>query len=377
MTKPLSQKTSQRLWLVLARIPLTPDRKIPIAKIPARRAVRILLLTRLYPLPDNPARGTFVADHVSLLRDLGHDVEVVNVLPKMFRFQEARRSTMFGVAKVTKNFIHDNHSISVLKHWEFPDWPSFTTRSVKRLAKKFDKPDVIISHTLWPVAELANSLSSKFGIPWIGIVHGYDFDVALESKLLGKRVEQLAKAATRLVVVSDRLSRFNSITIPCHVPVEEEWLRPLKQFNGNHRRSKLDILFPADPRRPEKNHLLALRTGEEMEKRGWSVGITVLMRQPRSIVWDRMLSADVTLITSKREGGPLVAKESVICGTPVVAVDVGDLSEWMDVHDADPAILSDAIESTLKNSNQEVPVRFSRESVMESWRDLLEEIIED
>ena len=41
------------------------------------------------------------------------------------------------------------------------------------------------------------------------------------------------------------------------------------------------------------------------------------------------------------------------------------------------SILADAIESTLKSSNQEVPVRFSRESVMESWRDLLEEIIED
>jgi len=328
-------------------------------------------------LPENPARGAFVADHVSLLRDLGHDVEVVNVLPKMFRFHEARRSTMFGVAKAPKEFTLNNQSIRVLKHWEFPEWPSFTTRSVKRLAKKFDKPDVIISHTLWPVGELADLLSKKFNVPWVGIVHGHDFDVTLESKLFNKRVESLAKSATKLVVVSDRLSRFESVTIPCHVAVEEEWLRPLKQFNGNHRRSKLDILFPADPRRPEKNHLLALRTGEEMEKRGWSVGITMLMRQPRSIVWDRMLSADVTLITSKREGGPLVAKESVICGTPVVAVDVGDLSEWMDVHDADPAILADAIESTLKSSNQEVPVRFSRESVMESWRDLLEEIIED
>jgi len=339
--------------------------------------VRILLLTRLYPLPENPARGTFVADHTALLRELGHEVQVINVLPRMFRFQEARRSSMHGVSKAPKKYQHDGYQVSVLKHWELPDWPKLTSRLVRRLSKRIQRPELIICHTLWPIGELARELARKFSIPWIGIVHGYDFDVGLETKFLSKRIESLARSSNRLVVVSDRLSRFKSITIPCHVPVEEEWLRPLKQFNGNHRRSKLDILFPADPRRPEKNHLLALRTGEEMEKRGWSVGITVLMRQPRSIVWDRMLSADVTLITSKREGGPLVAKESVICGTPVVAVDVGDLSEWMDVYDADPAILADAIESTLKSSNQEVPVRFSRESVMESWRDLLEEIIED
>ena len=42
-----------------------------------------------------------------------------------------------------------------------------------------------------------------------------------------------------------------------------------------------------------------------------------------------MLAADVCLITSTRESGPLVAKEAVVCGCPVVAVDVGDIvSGW-------------------------------------------------
>ena len=83
--------------------------------------MRILLLTRLYPLPENPARGTFVADHTALLRELGHEVQVINVLPRMFRFQEARRSSMHGVSKAPKKYQHDGYQVSVLKHWELPD----------------------------------------------------------------------------------------------------------------------------------------------------------------------------------------------------------------------------------------------------------------
>ena len=53
--------------------------------------------------------------------------------------------------------------------------------------------------------------------------------------------------------------------------------------------------------------------------------MTTLRQQPRTIVWDRMMVASLTLITSLREAGPLVAKESVACGTPVAGVRVGDL----------------------------------------------------
>lgn len=333
--------------------------------------MKILLVTRLFPLPENVARGTFVSDHVELLSSLGHEVRVLNILPRMLRINEARRSTMEGVAKAPRSFQHGEFNVEVKRHFEFPDFPSITAFSASRSKIKW-VPDLVICHTLWPAAYAAKSIAKKHSVPWFAVVHGHDFDVALNDHR-GPRLEALARSADRLVVVSNSLSRFDSITIPCHVNVDEEWRKPMKKFSGLFRKSKIDILFPSDPRRPEKNHMLALRVGEELETRGWKVGITTLKKQPRSMVWDRMLAADVCLITSTRESGPLVAKESITCGCPVVAVDVGDMSEWMDVYAAEVNALADAVEDRLENGQDvTLPQNCTFESVRNQWNSLLE-----
>ena len=335
--------------------------------------MKILLVTRLFPLPGNVARGTFVSDHAELLASLGHEVRVLNTLPRMLKMNEARRSTMEGVAKAPKSYEHGQFKVMVKKHWELPNFPSITSFSASRIKSNW-RPDMVICHTVWPAANTAKSIAKRYGVPWIAVVHGHDFDVALQDHR-AKKVETLARSADRLVVVSNSLTKFDSITIPCHVNVDEEWHKPMKKFKGLFRKSKIDILFPSDPRRPEKNHLLALRVGEELETRGWKVGITTLKKQPRSMVWDRMSAADVCLITSTRESGPLVAKEAITCGCPVVAVDVGDMHEWMDVYPAEIGSLADAIEKRL-SEGQEVtlPANSQFENAKIQWNSMLESL---
>ena len=360
--------------------------------------MRVLVTSLLFPLPTNVARGTFVSDHVEILQKLGHDVKVVNPLPRMLKYQESSRSTHTGVAKAPKRFNHGDVDVFSPRFWGLPGHPLpvLTSFSIKGKLRSIERwlgdwrPDLIICHTVWPVAELANHLSHKWRIPWIGVVHGHDFDVGISDKNISKPILRLTKSANHLVTVSKRLDKIAKelgiekfSVIPCHNAVLGEWKKPMKNIGGRWRKESLDILFPSDPRRPEKNHLLALQTGEELEKRGWIVGITTLRQQPRSIVWDRMLVADLTLITSKRESGPLVARESIQCGTPVVSVDVGDVASYLPEFcissEYDPNSLADACEAALKNdwsAGLELPEQFNFESVSKQWEKLIESLVE-
>ena len=252
------------------------------------------------------------------------------------------------------------------------------------------QPDAIVCHTIWPVAELASRLAKQWNVPWLAVVHGHDFDVGLLNPNTSNQILRLAKGASQLVTVSQRLDEIaeskeveNHGVIRCHTAVEDEWLTPPKGWRGRWRKDKLDILFPADPRRPEKNHYLALQAGEELEKRGWVVGITTLRQQPRSIVWDRMLVADATIITSTRESGPLVARESLACGTPVISVNVGDVAEYLPefcvVENYDAIELADAVELALQNDWSEgfsVLEDYSADYVRTQWKSVLSSLSE-
>ncbi|MDE0858450.1 MAG: glycosyltransferase [Candidatus Poseidoniaceae archaeon] len=361
--------------------------------------MRILLVSLLYPLPTNAARGTFVADHALALKKEGHDVRVVNTLPRMLRYQEARRSTLTGVAKAPKSFEHGGLDVFAPRFTALPEHPlpSLTKWSMRRMARPIEawlgdwRPETIVCHTLWPAGVLANHLARRWNIPWSAVVHGWDIDVGLDHSSVGAHLAQLIKAPNRLVAVSSRLEQrvlevgrepATLSMIPCHMAVEDEWLKPMRPSKKRWRRSKLDLLFPADPRRPEKNHMLALRCGEVLEHRGWIIGITTLKQQPRPIVWDRMLVADLTLITSKRESGPLVAKESMACGTPVVSLNVGDVAEFLPpicvVEEATAEGLADACEAALKHKWEQgfdLPERFTQPHVMAQWNELLQDLV--
>ena len=113
--------------------------------------------------------------------------------------------------------------------------------------------------------------------------------------------------------------------------------------------------------------------------------MTTLKQQPRSIVWDRMIVADVTLITSHRESGPLVARESILCGTPVVSTNVGDVATYLPnefvLDEPTPEALADACEAALETDWSSSPIilphRVSAEKVSQQWSSLLQGLEEE
>ena len=113
--------------------------------------MRILVVSRLYPLPENPGRGIFVQDHVHLLKSLGHEVEVLHVLPRMFKFQESRRSTMEGVSTAPKSYEIHGQKVLTVRHFEWPNWLKRRFRATRsgrkgpiRSGRKFLKVQFVV-----------------------------------------------------------------------------------------------------------------------------------------------------------------------------------------------------------------------------------------
>lgn len=102
-----------------------------------------------------------------------------------------------------------------------------------------------------------------------------------------------------------------------------------------------------------------------------------------------MNAADCLLVTSFREGGPLVNKEAMACGTPVVAVHVGDVEKTMEgvdgcyiaAHDTNDVVscLRQALSFQGKTNGRQriIDLRLSLEDVAKRIIEIYEIIIKE
>ncbi|HAF29701.1 MAG TPA: glycosyl transferase group 1 [Bacteroidales bacterium] len=91
-------------------------------------------------------------------------------------------------------------------------------------------------------------------------------------------------------------------------------------------KNKRHVLFAADPKRQEKNYILAKEAYDSMGIP--DVDIHVLENIPNELMASYYNAADVIILTSLWEGSPNVIKEAMACNRPIVSTDVGDVS-WL------------------------------------------------
>ena len=197
--------------------------------------------------------------------------------------------------------------------------------SLKAKIREYN-PDLIHAH--YGLSGLLANLQRK--IPVVTSYHGSDIHS-------GGRALFFSKVSTRLsaynIFVSDRLleqSGYNGqkkCIISCGInmntfhPIDRAVARKSIGWDPNG----IYIFFGGAFKNKVKNSSLAkaavgqIKGAQLMEMRGYT----------RDEVNLAMNAADCLLMTSHREGGPLVVKEAMACGTPVVAVRVGDVEETM------------------------------------------------
>jgi teichuronic acid biosynthesis glycosyltransferase TuaC len=89
------------------------------------------------------------------------------------------------------------------------------------------------------------------------------------------------------------------------------------------------ILFPADPKRREKNHALFAETLRRVQRVLPEARELVLCGRAPADVPDLMNAADLLLMTSTCEASPTVVKEALLCNLPVVSTNVGDVARML------------------------------------------------
>ncbi len=91
--------------------------------------------------------------------------------------------------------------------------------------------------------------------------------------------------------------------------------------------SSVNVLFPSDPARAEKNFVLAEKAVALSGDSG--IKLRILRDVPRERVVTHLNASDAVLLTSLWEGSPKIIKEALSCNIPIVSADVGDVREIM------------------------------------------------
>jgi len=303
----------------------------------SKRRPRLLVVTSLYPTPDRPEAGAFVARRVESLRAAGVEVEVVAA--SSYRQGPWRRHIAMLVAALRARG---------------------PIRGVE-------------SHVLLP-ASLIGLLAARLRrVPLVVYAHGHDVVVAAQRSPVHRRLARLvARGAARVVTNSSDTARYVEAlgVVPAIISpgVDLDVFRP-----GDRRlaRGELGVALDArvalyvgsvDHRKGADVFADAIRMSE-----GW-LGIIVgtgpldasLRRIPaplrfvgnirRDDVPRWMVAADVVVVPSRREPLGLAAIEALACGVPVIATSVGGLAETV-LHEVnglmvgpdDPAAVAQAL----------------------------------
>jgi glycosyltransferase involved in cell wall biosynthesis len=244
--------------------------------------MRALIVTNMYPTAAQPALGSFVRDQVEALRRIdGVDVDV-------FSFAAGSPEAYVRAAsELLRRHRHERFDV-VHAHFGLTAWPAFAARGSVRA--------VTLHGT-----DLAHPRSRRItlaALPFLDLV-------AAASEPLRNQVPRWAMRGRSAVLPSGvDLARFH--------PIARGEARAALGLDpeGPY------LLFPADPRRPEKRY-------DRAQAVAGDVRLLALGEVDRAQVPQYVNAANAVLVPSDREGFGLAVLEALACDVPVLATPVG------------------------------------------------------
>jgi glycosyltransferase involved in cell wall biosynthesis len=288
-------------------------------------------------------------------------------------------------------------------------WQSIR-RSITQTLEQF-RPDAVLGYWAHPDGECAVRAAKQIGVPAIVMVGGSDILMLAKHHARRGKIRDVLKAADAVITTSNDLrTRVHELGIaPDKTHVIYRGVDTQRFFVGDRHAARrslglpeahrivlwvgrmvpvkgLDVLIRAATilkarRHDMRIHLVgdgALRRQLEasVEARGLREQVHFEPVQSHDRLPDWYRAADVTVLPSRSEGVPNVLRESLACGTPFVASNVGGIREIADpemsvlVPPDDPPAFANAIETMLERP----PTRRAQKPQC-SWRDSADALV--
>ena len=351
---------------------------------------KVLIISNVFPLENNKSRGCYILSQAKLLKSNGFDVRIINPLPLIPKLYTRFNQRFIGINGIKRKRIVEGIKIFHPKYYRFPSdlFAKINLKARNSILTKANEwlknwiPDIIHLHGIHPLLNTSIKISKKYQSKLFITVHGWDFDIGIKNKYIKNVIEKQVENINGICVVNKahfliakKIFREEKINlIPCHFDIKRKYQKEIKNFNYDSK--KIKILFPANSTRKEKNYKLFKQTINELIKRGWKIETKYLENISRENTIEKFHWADLILLTSKREGGPLVTKEAIFCGTRVVCTSVGDTTEWLPSNsissESTAFSLANCVESALKNETDvwKIPKQYEKRAVLQKLVEL-------
>ncbi len=281
----------------------TPHTELHDTSIRSGQPLRVLIVSALYPKPDNPAYGAFVRAQEDTLRQHGVAVSLLIIRgdSPFSKYAKALRELHSRLATETYDVLH--------AHYSYPAAIARTQRKV---------PLVMTLH--------GSDLLGRIGDD------GKTEPISILDRKLAQGLAVVCDAVTvQNQTMARLLPRNDAFIVPMEINLQ--LFQPMDRIAARQQLgldpARRYLLFGANPQEARKGFAFAGAVYERLKQRFRDLDWLVIYKEPPERLMLYLNAADALIFPSFQEGSPVLVKQSLACNLPVVATGVGDIPELL------------------------------------------------
>ena len=333
--------------------------------------MKILTYTTLFPNEVYPQHGVFIENRLRQIVETGEvSADVIAPVP-WFPFKQDVFGHYGSLARIENSGKRFDLSIQHPRFLTIPKIgmhlaPELLYRgTVTRVKRSVEETGAVLidAHYFYPDGVAAAKIGRALGLPVVVSARGSDINLISQYERPRTRIVDAARGCAAIIAVSQALKERmieigidadrihvlrNGVDLEVFSPISHEIARevtgikrPTMVAVGNVLSSKGQDIAIRALTLVQNLDLVIVGTGADVpifQKLAIDLGIADRVRfvgsVPQAELRNWFSASELSVLASMREGSPNVVLESIACGTPVVANDIGGASEIITSPDA-------------------------------------------